>query len=97
MSFWQDNVEDDLNVFFLPLFSPKKNFIKNVIRESLCSRKKLFWPIRESLCSPNAKILQILLLAKVSAPKVVKIKHKFVDKLKNRACITNIKFEKKVS
>ena len=43
------------------------------------------------------KILQILLLAKVSAPKVVKIKHKFVDKLKNRACITNIKFEKKVS
>ena len=33
-------------------------------------RKFLFWPIRESLCSRNAKISRIFRLAKVSAPKV---------------------------
>ena len=71
MSFWKDNVEDDLNVFFLTLFSSKKIFIRNVICESLCSQKKLFWHIRESLYSRNAKILRIFFLEKVSAPKLV--------------------------
>ena len=59
--------------------------------------KKTFLAHSRKFMLAKCKILQILLLAKVSAPKVVKIKHKFVDKLKNRACITNIKFEKKVS
>ena len=36
------------------------------------TRKILFWPIRESSCSRNAKISRIFPLAKVSAPKVDK-------------------------
>ena len=75
MSFWKDNIEDDVNVFFLTLFSSKNFFIKNVSGKSLYSRKKLFWPIRESLCSRNAKFLRFFSLrtflrAKVSAHKV---------------------------
>ena len=44
------------------------------IREILCSRKILFWPIPKSLCSRSAKLSEFLnsrkLFAKVSTPKV---------------------------
>ena len=36
------------------------------------TRKIIFWPIRENLCSRNAKISRIFRLAKVYAPKVCK-------------------------
>ena len=48
------------------------------IRESFKTRKILFWPIRESLCSRNAKISRIFRFAKVSAPKVL-FKLKILD------------------
>ena len=35
------------------------------------TRKIIFWPIRESLCSRNANFSRIFPLAKVSAPKVL--------------------------
>ena len=44
LSFWKDNVEDDLTVFFLTLFSPKKFFIKNLFAEVYAREKNFSGP-----------------------------------------------------
>ena len=59
-SFWKDKVEDNFTILFsflvLCFFKVKKIFMKVYAR-----KKKLFWPICESLCSQNANISQIFL------------------------------------
>ena len=48
-----------------------KKFNFSVHSRKFKTRKIIFWPIRESLCSRNAKISRIFRLAKIYAPKVI--------------------------